>query len=129
MYFEIVLVVLIVVEIICWTLQLRQNKKEKEIISACDLIVVNLGNRVQKVHDKVADLEQKKAFEETLQEIRTFIANQKSPVTKEKLSEYTIDKYVGAIKAYLSGKTLKDTKTNRRAMALYKQHKEFQERK
>ena len=124
MYVEIVLVVLVLAEIICWTLQLRQNKKEKEFISACDLIVVNLGNRVQKVHDKVADLEQKKAFEETLREIRTFIANQKSPVTKKKLSEGTVNNYMKSIKAYLLGKELKDNPRNNRAMNLYKQYKE-----
>lgn len=104
------------------------NVRLKDGVEALEKDLYKESNRVDSwIHDldrRLIDAEQKKAFEETLREIRTFIANQKSPVTKEKLSEETVNNYMKSIKAYLLGKELKDNPRNRRAMNLYKQFKE-----
>ena len=121
---EIVLGALIVANIVCWTLQLRRNQKDKEFICASDLVCANLHNSIKKLSDRVAKFEKEATFELELKEIRSFIANQKSPVTKEKLSEETVNNYMKSIKAYLLGKELKDNPRNNRAMNLYKQYKE-----
>ena len=72
------------------------------------------------VESEVDRLEKEKAFEKTLADIKAFIAKQKSPVTKEKLSAPTVDNYMKAIKAFLSGKELNDKNPrHHRALVLY----------